>query len=169
MYVSFVAAELEMELPSVFGNWMRSRRGILGLSQLELSRRTGIAQSHISAFETGKSIAGEKSRQKIVDALKAKPSLAVANKRDEIVTVFSRANLTDPQIFGSVAKGCDTESSDIDFLATFPVGHNLLDTARVVHQLQEITTFPVEVYNPEYHKRKHPRWFQEISQDVVSI
>jgi len=164
-----MASELDLTMPSDFGQWVRGRREIIGLSQSELSQRTGIAQSHISAYETGRSIAGTATREKLVKALSTRPSVALQQKRNEILEVFYSNNMRNPMVFGSVARGSDTNDSDVDFLVQFPKGHNLLDTARVVCQLEKIITFPVEVYNPEYHKRWHTNWYSVIEKDMVSI
>jgi predicted nucleotidyltransferase len=44
------------------------------------------------------------------------PRVTLESRREEIRRVFAAHRLHNPRVFGSVARGEDTESSDIDFL-----------------------------------------------------
>lgn len=48
-------------------------------------------------------------------------------------------------VFGSVARGEDTETSDIDFLVTFDKGTSLLDLVRWQDALEEFLKIHVDV------------------------
>lgn len=48
-------------------------------------------------------------------------------------------------VFGSVARGEDTEASDIDFLVTFDKGTSLLDLVRLQDALEEFLKIHVDV------------------------
>ena len=45
-----------------------------------------------------------------------RPSEALAKHRDEVLAIIARYPVTNPRIFGSVARGEDVEGSDIDIL-----------------------------------------------------
>lgn len=45
-----------------------------------------------------------------------KPSQVLAEKRQLILEIISRYPVENPRVFGSVAKGTDTDSSDLDIL-----------------------------------------------------
>lgn len=45
-----------------------------------------------------------------------RPSEALAKHRDEVLAIIARYPVTNPRVFGSVARGDDVEGSDIDIL-----------------------------------------------------
>ncbi len=45
-----------------------------------------------------------------------RPSEALAKHRDEVLAIIARYPVTNPRVFGSVARGEDVEGSDIDLL-----------------------------------------------------
>jgi len=45
-----------------------------------------------------------------------RPSEALAKHRDEVLAIIARYPVTNPRIFGSVARGDDVEGSDVDIL-----------------------------------------------------
>lgn len=57
----------EAELPGVFLSGARYREG---LTQVELSERTGIPRRHLSEMENGKRPIGKQNARKLADALK---------------------------------------------------------------------------------------------------
>lgn len=45
-----------------------------------------------------------------------RPSEALAKHRDEVLAIIAKYPVANPRVFGSVARGEDTEGSDIDIL-----------------------------------------------------
>lgn len=45
-----------------------------------------------------------------------RPSEALTKHRDEVLQILSRYPVRNPRVFGSVARGDDTEGSDLDLL-----------------------------------------------------
>lgn len=45
-----------------------------------------------------------------------RPSEALARNRDKVLEILSRYPVKNPKVFGSVARGEDTENSDLDLL-----------------------------------------------------
>ncbi|MFL1595476.1 XRE family transcriptional regulator [Rhodococcus ruber] len=100
-----------------FGDFVRLRRGILGLSQRELAERSGIKQPLIAAIETGRRQPSEPARSALTAALPVRPSEALAARHGEVRELFAEAGLPNPRVFGSVARGDDDFASDIGLFA----------------------------------------------------
>lgn len=69
----------------------------------------------------------------------------VDQHRDEIVTLTRRHKGRAIALFGSVARGEDGPSSDIDFLVDFEAGASLLDVVRLEDALRELLSCHVDV------------------------
>ncbi|EQD30521.1 DNA polymerase, beta-like region-containing protein [mine drainage metagenome] len=54
-----------------------------------------------------------------------KPSEALAMHRERIRAIVAHYGGVNPRVFGSVARGEDTEGSDLDILVDDPKGHRL--------------------------------------------
>jgi predicted nucleotidyltransferase/DNA-binding XRE family transcriptional regulator len=117
------------------GAVIREARRRSGLSQAELARRAQVSQPVISAYESGRREPGLSMLAKLVEAsghelrveLVAEPGLkrglpdtpmgrSLRRHRRAIVDAAERRGATNVRVFGSVAQGADTESSDVDLL-----------------------------------------------------
>lgn len=117
------------------GAVIREARRRSGLSQAELARRAQVSQPVISAYESGRREPGWSMLAKLVEAsghelrveLVAEPGLkrglpdtpagrSLRRHRRAIVEMAERRGATNVRVFGSVARGVDTESSDVDLL-----------------------------------------------------
>ena len=96
---------------------LREERQDSGLSQADLARLAGIAQSNLSAYESGRRPASEAMLQRIRKAM-VRPSRRLAEHRDQIADLIRQCGATHPRVFGSVARGQDTPASDLDILVT---------------------------------------------------
>jgi predicted nucleotidyltransferase len=52
-------------------------------------------------------------------------------------------------VFGSVARGEDTEASDLDLLVDARRGISLLDLVRAKHALEDVLRVPVDLVTPD--------------------
>ena len=59
--------------------------------------------------------------------------------------IAARHKASSIAIFGSVARGDDTENSDYDFLVTFEKNSSLLDTAALMNDLEDFLGSHVDV------------------------
>jgi len=59
--------------------------------------------------------------------------------------IAARHKASSIAIFGSVARGEDTENSDYDFLVTFEKNSSLLDTAALMNDLEDFLGSHVDV------------------------
>lgn len=74
-----------------------------------------------------------------------RPSISLKNHRDQVREVLQRFSMANPRIFGSTARGEDTEQSDLDILVDAPHGTSLYDLAGVELELEAILGCKVEV------------------------
>ncbi|KOS56866.1 XRE family transcriptional regulator [Rhodococcus rhodochrous] len=128
-----------------FGDFVRIRRGILGLSQRELAERSGIKQPLIAAIETGRRHPSEPARSALTAALPVRPSEALAARRGEVCELFAEAGLPNPRVFGSVARGDDDFASDVDLIVDFSDRHDIVDLLGLQQALEDMLTVRVEI------------------------
>jgi predicted nucleotidyltransferase len=77
-----------------------------------------------------------------------RPSEALALNRDKVVEIIARYPVTNPRIFGSVARGEDVEGSDIDILVDRNGSVSLFDLAKLEIELEGILGVPIGVHTP---------------------
>ena len=66
-------------------------------------------------------------------------------KRAEIREVVRRHRGRTVAVFGSVARGDESSSSDIDLLVEFEPGSSLFDLLHITEELEELLGVPVDV------------------------
>ena len=66
-----------------------------------------------------------------------KPSIALNGKRDEILQIAERYGASNVRVFGSVARGEDTERSDLDLLVDMDDDRPLSDLAVFAEDVRE--------------------------------
>src|SRR5687768_1288473 len=59
-------------------------------------------------------------------------------KRDAILAIAGRYGASDVRVFGSVARGDATETSDLDLIVRFEAGRSLFDHGGLVMDLQDL-------------------------------
>jgi uncharacterized protein len=74
-----------------------------------------------------------------------RPSISIGKHRDQVREILDRAGLRNAKLFGSTARGEDTEKSDLDLLVDAPQGTTLYDLARVELELEALLGCKVEV------------------------
>lgn len=70
--------------------------------------------------------------------------LVVAH-RGEMLDVLRRHGVTNPEVFGSTARGDDHEGSDVDVLVDFPPGTSIIDIIGIKHELEDLLGVPVDL------------------------
>ena len=66
-------------------------------------------------------------------------------KRGQVLETAAHYGAYDVRVFGSVARGDATETSDIDFLVKLEPGRSLLDLGGLLYDLQKILGTDVDV------------------------
>ncbi|WP_071058606.1 nucleotidyltransferase family protein [Pelistega sp. MC2] len=78
-----------------------------------------------------------------------KPSEILKNHRNDIKRIILANNGLSPRIFGSVARGEDTEDSDLDIIIIYPTPHlSYLDIGTMMYELQEQFGLKVDIATP---------------------
>ena len=133
----------------------REARRRAGLSQVELGRRSGVAQSVVSAHESG---ARQPSAPMLIRLVNARgseldirlagrsgpgpasgfPSQRIRCHRGEMQKVLVRYGLGNARVFGSVARGEEGPESDVDLLVDVPAGVGLLALGRCQAELERL-------------------------------
>jgi hypothetical protein len=70
-------------------------------------------------------------------------------KREAILEIARRYGAHDVRIFGSVARGENTEASDVDIVVRFESGRTLLDHAGLIGQLEDLLGVKVDVIDAD--------------------
>jgi uncharacterized protein len=134
-----------------------------GLSQTELARRATVTQSVISAYESGARQPSLPVLERLVAATglelelrirKAPSRLAqmtgplgrkVRAQRAEIKCLAAKAGVTNLRVFGSVARGQETASSDIDLLVDLSTDTGLFTLAALRGRLERLLEAKVDL------------------------
>ena len=69
----------------------------------------------------------------------------LAGKRDEIMRVATTHGAEDVRIFGSVAKGTESPTSDVDILVTMRPGCGLMAIGRIKADLEDLLGCRVDI------------------------
>ncbi len=86
--------------------------------------------------------------------------------RERVEEVMRRRGVVRASVFGSVARGDATESSDVDFLVEFEKGRSLLDLAGLRLDLIDELRRDVDVATP---KSLHPALRDDILSQLIRI
>lgn len=124
---------------------IRHARARAGMTQVELARRSGIAQNVISDYERGK----REPSFGAVDLLLGAAGLTleftplseldrVRRRRDDVEKVLTAHGLMNVAVFGSVARGEETGMSDIDLLVDAPPNIGLFALLRAQEELEQL-------------------------------
>jgi len=116
-----------------------------GLTQRNLAELTGIAQPNISAYESGRLTPSPATLARIEEATRVRPSVLLAQMRDEIMAVAARHHAGNVRVFGSVATDADTTESDLDLLVHFSDDASLYDQIGLTQELQDLLGIRVDV------------------------
>jgi predicted nucleotidyltransferase len=87
-------------------------------------------------------------------------------RRDEILQIAARNGAYNVRVFGSVARGDASESSDIDFLVDLEPKRSLFDVAGLTIELENLLCKQVDVVTE---KGLRPSIRQSVLEDVVQL
>lgn len=143
---------------------LREARERSGLSQSELARRSGVAQSVVSAYEAGKRQPALPTLWKLIAATghslaitleRSDPSVRglpdtplgrrLRQHRQALLDAVAEAGGTNLRVFGSVARGEDGPDSDIDLLVELPDGTGLFALQALEGRLRRILKVDVDL------------------------
>jgi len=135
---------------------LREARRRSGLTQVELARRAGVAQSVISVYESGRRQPALPTLAALVRAAGLDLAVAVRKptdptraltgpigrivraRRRELIEVAASHGASNLRVFGSVSRGDDRPDSDVDLLADLPTSLGLLGLGRLQGDLESV-------------------------------
>lgn len=143
---------------------IRDARQAAGMSQAELARRAGVSQPVISAYESGRrepgmamftklvSASGHRLVVRIVPQPGAQRGLPdtpmgrrLRRRRRAVIETARRRGATNVRVFGSVARGEDTDSSDVDLLVDLDADAGLVALAGLSREFHDLLGAEVDV------------------------
>lgn len=146
------------------GTMIREARSRARLSQTDLARRAGVAQSVISAYEADRREPGLRTFVKLIEAtghrlafnLIAAPrnqlglpdtplGRRLRRHRRAVIQTAARRGAHNVRVFGSIARGNETDTSDIDLLVDLDDGVGLVSLAGLTRELSELLGVDVDV------------------------
>ena len=145
------------------GSLLREARMRAGLSQADVGRRAGVAQSVVSAYESGRRqpsvpvlLALIRGTGHTVDvelrpsrnegrALSGPVGRRVRRHRTELRRIAADHGVLDVHVFGSVARGEDHSDSDVDLLIDVPKGIGLFALGRLQQALEDVLGATVDL------------------------
>ena len=143
---------------------LRDARQKSGLSQTELARRAKVAQSVISAYESGRREPGLSMLSRLVAATGQRLTLGLETAepgvrglpdtrlgrrlrqhRAALIAAAESHGASNLRVFGSVARGEDGPDSDVDLLVDLAPATGLFGLATLERELQEILHVDVDL------------------------
>src|SRR5665213_1245249 len=143
---------------------LRDARLRARLSQTELARRAGVAQSVISAYEAGRREPSLATLTRMVKAtghsinldleenevaIRGIPDTPIGRRlrrnRSALLAVAARHGAKNLRVFGSVARGEETSESDVDIVADLPSGIGLFELGAFERELSDILKANVDL------------------------
>lgn len=143
---------------------LRDARQQAGLSQNELARRAGVAQSVISAYESGRREPALGTLSRLVAATGQRLTVGVETTgpgvrglpdtphgrrlrqhRAALIAAAGRHGASNLRVFGSVARAEDGPDSDVDLLVDLAPGTGLFALATLERELGEILHVEVDL------------------------
>ena len=74
-----------------------------------------------------------------------RPSEALAKHREEVLAIIAKYPVANPRVFGSVARGEDTEGSDLDLLVERTGPMTYPELFKLEGEISELLGHPVEI------------------------
>jgi hypothetical protein len=91
---------------------------------------------------------------------------AIHQKREAILEIARRHGAHDIRIFGSVARGEATESSDVDLIVRFDPGRSLFDHGALMVDLEELLGVAVDVVSE---RGMRDRFREHVIKEMVPL
>jgi predicted nucleotidyltransferase/DNA-binding XRE family transcriptional regulator len=147
---------------------LREARKAAGLTQAELGRAAGTSQPALARYETGAALPSLPTLVRLLDAcgrglevttvnrdapdrggsvraLLGPQAVRLRQRRHRLLEAARRHGVHHVRVFGSLARGTATPSSDIDLLVDLLPGRTLLDLVAFQEEAAEILDMPTDV------------------------
>lgn len=132
---------------------IRRARERSGLTQAALAQRSGVPQSVISEYETGRRDPSVTALDRLVGAAGMRLSLSdepatlkeVRVRGAELRALLTGYGATNIEVFGSVARGDDDDASDVDLLVDLDPSVGLFALGRMRSSAEALLSRPVDI------------------------
>jgi predicted nucleotidyltransferase/DNA-binding transcriptional regulator YiaG len=167
------------------GSLLRDARRRANLSQTDVARRAGVAQSVISAYESGRREPAFSTLMRLIaatghrvevelspdnDACPGLPNTPLGRRlrqrRRKVLATAAKHGASNVRVFGSVARGEDTSHSDIDLLVDLSPRSGLVALGRLERELSQVLGTSVDVV-PADSLRPHVR--TETDREAIQL
>ncbi|HSA03019.1 MAG TPA: nucleotidyltransferase domain-containing protein [Candidatus Paceibacterota bacterium] len=91
---------------------------------------------------------------------------SLAERRAEIIRLAEEHRASEVRVFGSVARGENTEASDVDFLITTQPGCSLLDLGGLLADLEDLLKCRVDLVTDDGLK---PRLRERVLREAIPL
>jgi len=157
---------------------VRRARTSAGLSQAKLAERAGTSQPALARYETGAALPTLPTLERLLAACGRRLQIRAVRSDTVSPAATSLRGLLGPQaealrrnrprllaaahdrgvrrlrLFGSLARGDATRTSDVDLLVDLQLGRTLIDLAGFRRDAEEITGMAVDVATPDMLKER---------------
>ena len=167
------------------GSILRQARVDARLSQSELAKRARVTQSVISAYESDRREPGLHTLTKLVGAtghrlvvtLERDPTMTpglpdsrlgrrLRRRRAAVLEVARHHGASNVRVFGSVARGEDSDGSDIDLIVDLEPGVSLIGLGALQRELTDLLHTPVDVVPAD---SLRPRVKQQADAEAIPL
>jgi predicted nucleotidyltransferase/DNA-binding XRE family transcriptional regulator len=167
------------------GSLLREARTRANLSQTDVARRAHVAQSVVSAYESGRRepafstltrlIAATGNRLEVElrpdkDAHPGIPDTPLGRRlrqqRRKVLSIAKNHGASNVRVFGSVARGEDSPESDIDMLVDLSPRSGLVALGRLERELSQILGVSVDVVPSD---SLRPRVRAEANKEAIAL
>jgi transcriptional regulator with XRE-family HTH domain len=124
---------------------VREARLLAGLTQAELAARAATSRTAVAAIESGGRTPSPELLHRLLEATGVRPSLVVSARRQQLLAILERYEVTDPRLAGSAASGTDGLDSDLDLVVHLPGGFGGLRLAALGDDLEAALGVRVDV------------------------
>lgn len=90
----------------------------------------------------------------------------IVKRRDEIIAMAKQYGASDIRIFGSVARGDATETSDLDLIVRLDPGRSLFDLGGLLMDLRDLLGVKVDIISENGIR---DRWREHLMHEAVAL
>ncbi len=131
--------------PARAGQLLADARHDARITQARLAELSGTSQPSVAAIESGRRTPSPELLARILQAADYRPGIAIGRHSADIRRLGAAHGIHNIRVFGSVSRGVDHYTSDIDLLVDLDAGRSYFDVGAFVADLEELMVFPVDI------------------------
>jgi predicted nucleotidyltransferase/DNA-binding XRE family transcriptional regulator len=170
---------------NAIGELLKRARISAQLSQTDVARRASVAQSVVSAYESGRRTPSVSTLERLVGAMGYRLALdlerssdcppglpdtplgrRLRQRRRPVIACAARHGASNVRVFGSTARGEDQPESDVDLVVDLDRKAGLFELEALRRELSEILGISVDVAPSD---SLRPRVRQEVEREAIPL